>query len=95
MATTLNTNPATISITKDFARKCADTLVKTYNDGYDTRDYVCNAVQFRQLYLDLQSLDFGWLIASAKGDQDIRDYAFGRGDRKDVITRIREKNHSK
>lgn len=66
----------TIAISKEMAHKCAEALVKDYNNGYESRAVSCNKIWFRDLYENLQRLGLAFLIASAKGSQEIRDYGF-------------------
>ena len=64
------------TITKSLAVKCGQALVSEYNNNYENRTLSCNKTWFRALYNDLKSLGCSWMIASAKGTQEIRDYGF-------------------
>lgn len=64
------------TIKRSLAYKCGEALVFDYNNNYETRSESCNKVRFRVLYKDLQDLGCDWLIASAKGTKEVRDYGF-------------------
>lgn len=76
MTTTNITETNKVTITRSLAVRCGEALVTDYNNGYETRALSCNKLWFRSLYNDLRTLGCEWLIASAKGSQEIRDYGF-------------------
>lgn len=65
-----------ITISKHLANECGEALVSEYNNKYDKLSQSCRKVDFRCLYRKLKELQCEHLIASAKGDQEVRDYGF-------------------
>ena len=65
-------------IKKSLAVKCGEALINDYNRDYETRALSCNKIWFRTLYSDLKNLGCEWLIAAAKGTEEIRKYGFKR-----------------
>lgn len=66
----------TITITSKLARECADAMITNYNSKYDDMAPSVRLLSFKELYENIKALGFEWLIATAKGDDDIRDITF-------------------
>ena len=66
-----------MEINKEFARKCGEALVYEYNVKYENLSGYCRKVYFKSLYEDLNNLGCKDLIATAKGDKEVRKYGLG------------------
>lgn len=75
----------TITISKEFAYGCAAALVDIHNTKYDDMSPSCKLYSFMGLYSDLKTLGAEKLIATAKGDDDIRGLTFNPSQEKRVV----------
>ena len=65
-----------ITISKEFAYQCANAMVYEYNDRYENLSIAGKYMSFKNLYFSLKSLECDFLIASAKGEKELRDLVF-------------------
>ena len=65
-----------ITITKEFAYQCANAMVYEHNDRFERLSAAGQYMSFKNLYFSLKALECDFLIASAKGEKEIRDLVF-------------------